>query len=75
MPFINLAWLYAIFWGNYMFIVYRNTTDSGKAIAQFYHLEQATAFMEYHALRENDPTATGYQVIDGTNTLRGEYEL
>jgi len=58
-----------------MFYVYRNTTKINKAIAQFQHLEQALGFMEYHALRENDPTATGYQVIDGTNTLRGEYEL
>ena len=58
-----------------MFYVFRNTTEKNYAIAEFHHLEQATAYMEYHALREQAENCTGYQIEDGTGTLRGEYEL
>ena len=58
-----------------MYYVYRNTTEKNEAIAEFHHLEQAISFMEYHAIREYDGKCTGYQVEDGTCTLRAEYEL
>jgi hypothetical protein len=58
-----------------MFYVFKSTTEKTEAIAEFHHLEQAISFMEYHAIREGDEKCTGYQVEDGTNTLRAEYEL
>jgi hypothetical protein len=58
-----------------MFYVYKNTTDSSHAVAQFTDQEAALAYMEHLALRNSDPSATGYAVRDYALTTYAEFEV
>jgi hypothetical protein len=58
-----------------MFYVYKNTTDSSHAVAQFTDQEAALAYMEHLALRNLDPAATGYAVRDFSLNTYAEFEI
>jgi hypothetical protein len=58
-----------------MFYVYKNTTDSSHAVAQFTDQEAALAYMEHLALINLDPSATGYAVRDYALTTYAEFEV
>lgn len=58
-----------------MFYVFHNTTERIRAIAELSDKENALEFMEYHAMRDGNPSTLGYFVEDGTGTRIAEYEL
>jgi hypothetical protein len=57
-----------------MFYVYRNTREDYQAIAQFTDRDMALAYMEYNALRDNDPQVMGYAVRDYLMNIYAELE-
>ncbi len=58
-----------------MFYVFHNTTEKTRAIAELTDKENALEFMEYHALRDGNPSTLGYFIEDGAGSRIAEYEL
>jgi hypothetical protein len=57
-----------------MFYVYKNTINNSERVAEFADRNNAMAFMEYHAYRDDDPNLTGYAVRDYAMKIYAEIE-